>query len=510
VSLQWFVRVAPLARRAADAVRAGQTVFVPASMADRYLGWVEDMHDWCISRQLWWGHRIPVWYGPTGQVVVPGADEDPPSGAGWVQDDDVLDTWFSAALWPASTLGWPDRTPDLERYYPTDVLVTGYDIIFFWVARMMMLCTYIRPQVPFRQVAITGLVRDGRGRKMSKSAGNVVDPLDWMDAYGADALRWTLARGANPGVDVPVSEEWVQGSRNFMTKLWNATRFAVLNGARVPDGDLPADLSVPDRWILSRLTRLVSEVDGLYDGFEFAKVCDSLFHFAWDELFDWYVELAKVPLREGGAAADRTRLVLGRCFDTLLRLLHPVIPFVTDVLWRALTGGETVAIASWPTVTGAAEGARDAAAEAELRRFQELVVEVRRFRAQQGLRPGRRVPATIAGELARWAPHLAALTDLTVVAADELPTGSAVLTTPAATVGLDLSGAIDTDAEIQRLAKQLAAAERERDQTGHRLADEGFLARAPQHVLVAMRERSAAAEAAITRLRRQLQDLAPS
>jgi valyl-tRNA synthetase len=375
---------------------------------------------------------------------------------------------------------------------------------------MMMFCTYILPAVPFRTVAITGLVRDGRGRKMSKSAGNVVDPLDWMDAHGADALRWTLARGANPGVDVPVSEEWVQGSRHFMTKLWNATRFAVLNGAQVPDGDLPGDLSVPDRWILSRLTRLVSEVDGLYDSYEFAKVCDSLFHFAWDELFDWYVELAKVPLREGGAAADRTRLVLGRCFDTLLRLLHPVIPFITDVLWRALTGGETVAIASWPTVTGAAEGAMDAAAEAELRRFQELVVEVRRFRAQQGLRPGRRVPATIAGELTPWAPHLAALTDLTVVAAHELPTGSAVLTTPAATVGLDLSGAVDTDAEIQRLAKQLAVAERERDQTGRRLADEGFLARAPQHVLVAMRERSAAAEAAITRLRRQLQDLAPS
>jgi valyl-tRNA synthetase len=338
----------------------------------------------------------------------------------------------------------------------------------------------------------------------------VVDPLDWIDRFGADATRFTLARGANPGSDVPVSEEWCQGSRNFCNKLWNATRFALLNGAHTR-GEVPSEqLSSVDRWILSRLEHTIAEVDGHFESYEFAKVCDSLFHFAWDELFDWYVELAKVPLREGGAAADRTRLVLGRCFDTLLRLLHPVIPFVTDVLWRALTGGETVAIASWPTVTGAAEGARDAAAEAELRRFQELVVEVRRFRAQQGLRPGRRVPATIAGELARWAPHLAALTDLTVVAADELPTGSAVLTTPAATVGLDLSGAIDTDAEIQRLAKQLAAAERERDQTGRRLADEGFLARAPQHVLVAMRERSAAAEAAITRLRRQLQDLAPS
>ncbi|MGY1634105.1 valine--tRNA ligase [Geodermatophilus sp. SYSU D01186] len=506
LSLQWFVRVAPLARRAADAVRAGDTVFVPAAMADRYLGWVEGMHDWCISRQLWWGHRIPVWYGPAGEVVVPDADEEPPSGEGWVQDEDVLDTWFSSALWPASTLGWPEQTPDLERYYPTDVLVTGYDIIFFWVARMMMLCTYVQPQVPFRQVAITGLVRDGRGRKMSKSAGNVVDPLDWMDAYGADALRWTLARGANPGVDLPVSEEWVQGSRNFVNKLWNATRFASLNGARVPEGELPGDLSVPDRWILSRLSRLRDEVDVLYEGFEFAKACDALFHFAWDELFDWYIELAKVPLREGGAAAERTRLVLGRCLDTLLRLLHPVVPFVTDVLWRALTGGTTVVTASWPT--GA--GAHDAAAEAELRRLQELVVEVRRFRAQQGLRPGRRVPATMVGELALWAPQLGALADLSVTAADQLPAGLAVVTTAATRVGLDLSGAVDVDVEILRLRKQLAAAERERDQTAHRLADGGFLTKAPQHVVAATRDRAAAAGAAVARLRQQLQDLEAS
>jgi valyl-tRNA synthetase len=506
LSLQWFVRVPPLARRAAEAVRAGETVFVPASMADRYLGWVDDMHDWCISRQLWWGHRIPVWYGPEGTVVVPGPDEQPPSGQGWLQDEDVLDTWFSAALWPASTLGWPDHTADLERHYPTDVLVTGYDIIFFWVARMMMFCTYVRPQVPFRHVALTGLVRDGRGRKMSKSAGNVVDPLDWMDAYGADALRWTLARAANPGVDLPVSEESVQGSRNFVTKLWNATRFALLNGATVPDADLPDGLAVHDRWILSRLTAARSEVDRLYDQFEFAKVCDVLFHFAWDDLFDWYIELAKVSLREGGAAAERTRAVLGRCFDTMLRLLHPVIPFVTEVLWRALTGGTTVVTAPWPT----SAGARDTAAEAELARFQDLVAEVRRFRAQHGLRPGRRVGATIAGELAPWAPYLGALTDLTVAAADELPEGLSVLATSGTRIGLDLSGAVDRDAEVARLGKQLAAAERERDQTGRRLADDGFLGKAPDQVVAAMRRRAAAAEQAIARLRQQLHDLTAS
>jgi valyl-tRNA synthetase len=511
LSLQWFVRVAPLARRAGDAVRAGDTVFVPASMADRYLGWVDDMHDWCISRQLWWGHRIPVWYGTDGAVVVPGPDEEPPSAEGWVQDEDVLDTWFSSALWPASTLGWPDSTADLERYYPTDVLVTGYDIIFFWVARMMMFCTYVQPQVPFRQVAITGLVRDGRGRKMSKSAGNVVDPLDWMDAYGADALRWTLARGANPGVDLPVSDEGVQGSRNFVNKLWNATRFALLNGATVPDGDLPdgdlpGDLAVHDRWILSRLTAVRSEVDRLYDGFEFAKVCDSLFHSAWDDLFDWYIELAKIPLREGGPAAERTRAVLGHCFDTLLRLLHPVIPFVTEVLWRALTGGTTVVTADWPAATGT----RDTGAEEDVGRFRDLVVEVRRFRAQQGLRPGRRVAATIVGELAPWAPYLGALTDLTVVAADELPGGPAVLATSGTRIGLDLSGAVDREAEVARLGRQLAAAARERDQTGRRLADDGFLGKAPDQVVANMRRRAAAAEEAIARLRQQLHDLTAS
>jgi valyl-tRNA synthetase len=502
LSLQWFVAVSTLAKRAGDAVRSGETEFLPPSMADRYFDWVDDMHDWCISRQLWWGHRIPVWYGPNGDTVVPGPDEEPPVGEGWQQDEDVLDTWFSSALWPASTLGWPDETADLARYYPTDVLVTGYDIIFFWVARMMMFCTYVQPQVPFRQVAITGLVRDGRGRKMSKSAGNVVDPLDWMDRYGADALRWTLARGANPGVDVPVSEEWVQGSRNFVNKLWNATRFAMINGARV-SGELPAELSVADRWILSRLAAVRTEVDGYYENYEFAKVCDSLFHFAWDEMFDWYVELAKVPMREGGAAAERTQRVLGHCFDTLLRLLHPVLPFVTEVLWRAMTGGETVVTAAWP----ASAGRSDAAAEDEVRRFQDLVAEVRRFRTQQGLQPGRKVPAVLSGDLAAWAPYLGALADLQVGAAADLPSGLAVLTAARARVGLDLSGAVDREAEKARLHKQLVTAEKERDQTARKLGNDGFLAKAPEQVVSSMRQRFAAAEAEIARLQAQLRTL---
>ena len=302
-SLQWFVRVAPLAKAAGDAVRDGRVRLHPPEMNARYFGWVDDMHDWCISRQLWWGHRIPVFYGPNGQLFCAGPDEQAPEG--WVQDPDVLDTWFSSALWPFSTLGWPDDTPDLRTFYPTSVLVTGYDILFFWVARMMMFGLYaMRDQppadaVPFRVVVLHGLVRDQFGKKMSKSRGNTVDPLDWMDRFGADATRFTLARGANPGSDIAISEEWAAGSRNFCNKLWNAVRFALLNGAYVPDALSPAAYSVPDRWILSRLSAVITEVDELFEQFEFGKICDVLYHFAWDEVCDWYLELAKVPLTSG-------------------------------------------------------------------------------------------------------------------------------------------------------------------------------------------------------------------
>ncbi|HEX2810474.1 MAG TPA: valine--tRNA ligase, partial [Kineosporiaceae bacterium] len=286
LSEQWFVKVEPLAKAAGDAVRDGRVAIHPAAMAGRYFDWVDNMHDWCISRQLWWGHRIPVWYGPDGEMVCQGPDDKAPGLAadgtpipGWRQDPDVLDTWFSSALWPFSTLGWPERTPELERFYPTSVLLTGYDIIFFWVARMMMFGLYAMDGVqPFDTIALTGLVRDQHGRKMSKSKGNVVDPLVWMDQYGSDALRFTLARGANPGTDVPIGEEWVQGGRNFCTKLWNATRFALLNGATVA-GSLPAaaELSVVDRWILSRLATVVEQVDAGYEDYQFAKTTDALY-----------------------------------------------------------------------------------------------------------------------------------------------------------------------------------------------------------------------------------------
>ena len=511
-SLQWFVRVGPLAQAAGDAVRDGRVRLHPPEMNARYFGWVDDMHDWCISRQLWWGHRIPVFYGPNDQVICLGPDEQAP--AGWRQDPDVLDTWFSSALWPFSTLGWPQDTPDLRTFYPTSVLVTGYDILFFWVARMMMFGLYAMREpgptsrvpddaVPFRIVSLHGLVRDQFGKKMSKSRGNTVDPLDWVDRFGADATRFTLARGANPGSDIAISEEWAAGSRNFCNKLWNAVRFALLNGAHVPAAAFDAAaLSVPDRWILSRLSAVTAEVDELFESFEFGKVCDVLYHFAWDEVCDWYLELAKVPLTSGGqTAAETTRQVLGFVLDHLLRLLHPVMPFVTEELWTALTGEESVMVAAWP-----AYSFRDARAEAEISSVMRLVTEIRRFRSDQGLRPGQRVAARLAGiegtPLAAHEEQIRALLRLNPPA-DGFTT-SASLEVEGITVELDVAGVIDVAAERRRMEKDLAAARSEAEQAARKLDNADFTAKAPAAVVDKTRQRLEAAHADIARIEQRL------
>ncbi|MBM9508342.1 valine--tRNA ligase [Actinacidiphila acididurans] len=503
LSMQWWVKVAPLAKAAGDAVRDGRVTIHPQEMEKRYFDWVDNMHDWCISRQLWWGHRVPVWYGPNGEQICLGPDDEPPAGEGWTQDPDVLDTWFSSALWPFSTLGWPEPTESLAKFYPNSVMLTGYDILFFWVVRMMMFGLYAMDgQVPFGTIALHGMVRDQFGKKMSKSFGNAVNPLDWMDKYGSDALRFTLARGANPGVDVPIGEDWVQGSRNFANKIWNATRFALMNGATVA-GPLPApeQLSATDRWILSRLNSVVAEVDAYYDDFQFARLSDTLFHFAWDEVFDWYVELSKTTFTGGGEAARVSGRVLGEVLDVVLRLLHPVIPFVTETLWTTLTGAESVVIADWP----ADSGFRDPAAEAEIAEVQRVVTEVRRFRSDQGLQPGQRVPArlTLGGTL--LAPHEEAIRQLLRLqpAAEDFH-ATATLPVAGATVELDLSGAIDVVAERKRLAKDLAAAEKEKDQAERKLGNEGFLAKAPEQVVAGIRTRLAAAESDIARITAQL------
>jgi valyl-tRNA synthetase len=494
LSLQWFVKVDPLARAAGDAVRDGRVRIHPPESADRYFQWVDNLHDWCISRQLWWGHRIPVWYSPDGtEQVCLGPDETPPSG--WVQDEDVLDTWFSSALWPFSTLGWPENTADLRKYYPTTVLVTGYDILFFWVVRMMMFGLYAMDgEPPFHTVALHGMVRDKFGKKMSKSRGNGVDPLEWMDAYGSDAVRFTFARGANPGADVPIGEDMVQAARSFCTKLWNATRFALLNGATTT-GELPGDLSDADAWIVSRLQAVIAEVDALYDDFQFAKVADTLYHFAWDEVCDWYVELAKVTLADE-ATAPTTRRVLGEVLDVLLRLLHPMIPFITEALWLELTGGESVMTSAWPVPDLARA---DAQAERRLAEIQDVITEVRRFRSDQALRPTQRVPAVVPGLTGFAERAVRSLLRLDPPAAGFEPTAS-LTTSSGVRVELDLSGTIDVGAERARLSKDRTAAEKEQSQAQAKLGNEAFVGKAPAHVVDGIRGRLNAAEAELARI----------
>ncbi|MFE4497251.1 valine--tRNA ligase [Streptomyces niveus] len=503
LSLQWWVKVGPLAKAAGDAVRDGRVTIHPKEMESRYFAWIDNLNDWNISRQLWWGHRIPVWHGPNGETVAVGPNDEPPTGEGWSQDTDVLDTWFSSGLWPFSTLGWPEQTPSLEKFYPNSVLVTGYDILFFWVARMMMFGLYAMDGTPpFHTIALHGMVRDEHGKKMSKTFGNVVNPLDWMDKYGADAVRFTLARGANPGVDVPIGEDWVQGSRNFANKVWNATRFAMMNGATV-EGPLPdaAEMSATDRWILSRLNETVAQVDALYEDYQFAKLSDALFHFAWDEVFDWYVELSKTTFFAGGEQAKVSGRVLGEVLDVTLRLLHPIVPFVTETLWTTLTGKESVVVADWP----ADSGFRDQAAEREIEHLQQVVTEVRRFRADQGLQPGQKVPGRLDLSATPLAAHETAIRQLLRLQEEgDAFQATATLPVAGATVALDLSGTIDVPAERKRLTKDRDAAEKEKQQATAKLGNEAFLAKAPDNVVDKIRGRLAKAEADIERLTAQL------
>lgn len=518
LSLQWWVKVESMAKAAGDAVRHGDIVIHPKSLEPRWFGWVDDMHDWCISRQLWWGHRIPIWHGPDGQKVCVGPDETPPEG--WEQDPDVLDTWFSSALWPFSTMGWPERTPEIEKFYPTSVLVTGYDILFFWVARMVMFGTFVSgdevitgdgargPQVPFENVFLHGLIRDEHGRKMSKSRGNGIDPLDWVELFGADALRFTLARGASPGGDLSIGEDAARASRNFATKLFNATRFALMNGAapaQLPD---VAELTDADRWILGRLEEVRAEVDSALDGYEFSRACESLYHFAWDEFCDWYLELAKVQLADG---FSDTTAVLAAVLDTLLKLLHPVMPFVTEALWKALTGNESLVIAEWPTASGIA---LDQVAAQRIADVQKLVTEIRRFRSDQGLADRQKVPARLTGldttGLGAQLAPVAALAWLTDAGADFTASAHIEVRLSGGTVNVevDTSGTVDVAAERRRLEKDLAAANKELAGTTAKLDNEAFLAKAPDEVVAKIRGRQQLATEEVERITARLAALA--
>jgi valyl-tRNA synthetase len=498
LSKQWFVKVAPLAKAAADAVRDGKVKIDPESMEPRYFEWVDNMHDWCISRQLWWGHRIPVWYGPDGDVIVVGPNQSAPKG--YEQDPDVLDTWFSSALWPFSTLGWPNKTDDLKKFYPTSVLVTGYDILFFWVVRMMLFGLFAMDGVvPFKVIALHGLVRDKHGKKMSKSRGNTVDPLEFMGKYGSDALRFTLVRGANPGTDQALAEEWIAGSRNFATKVWNAARFAMINGAHV-NGELPdrSELNHIDRWILNRLDSTIASADKGYEAFEFAKASEEIYHFAWDDLCDWYLELVKESFAKGGEQADKSRRVLGHVLDQLLRLMHPSMPFITETIWCELTGGESLVIANWPAVSKAAP---DVAADKVVGDMQVLITEIRRFRSEQGIKTSARINAQISGlsgDLLDYEDAIRFLVRLDKPASDFKE--SARIEIGQFSIAFDLRGAIDVKAERARLSKDLENIKKDLQSAVVKLENENFMAKAPMEVVKEIRERMEFCESEITRI----------
>ena len=505
LSMQWFVKVAPLAKMAGDAVRDERVVISPKELEPRYFDWVDNMHDWCISRQLWWGHRIPVWYGPNGEMEVVGPGEKAPLG--WTQDEDVLDTWFSSALWPFSTLGWPAKSEDLAKFYPTSVLVTGYDILFFWVARMMIFGLFAMDgKQPFDVIALHGLVRDKHGKKMSKSKGNVIDPLEFMDKYGADALRFALARGANPGTDQALADEWIAGARNFATKVWNATRFAIMNGATI-QGELPNrdELNHVDRWILNLLDTTINEVDSLYESFEFAKASDALYHFAWDEVCDWYLELIKDSFAKGGIEAEKSKRVLGHVLDQLLRLMHPSMPFISEALWTSLTNGESLVISKWPTPS---KSEVDKEAEVVVADMKRLITEIRRFRSDQGIKNSARIKAEInglAGPVAAYEDSIRFLVRLDEKGADFK--ASAKIEIGEFAVSFDLSGAVDVNAERARLTKDLAAIEKDRETARVKLENENFMAKAPMDVVASIKERLEFCDGEIQRIKSLLDSL---
>ncbi|HUH08510.1 MAG TPA: valine--tRNA ligase, partial [Egibacteraceae bacterium] len=488
LSDQWFVNVGPLASKAIEAVRDGRTRFVPERNAKGFLNWLENLHDWCISRQLWWGHRIPAWYDAEGHVHVLREDPTPEDEAerGLVRDPDVLDTWFSSALWPFTTMGWPDRTPELETWYPTSVLVTGYDINTFWVSRMLMMGLHFMGGVePFGTVFNHGMVRDRHGKKMSKSFGNTIDPLDLIDEYGADALRFALIRAATLGQDVPLAEEWVEGARRFANKLWNAANLVLLltgdeGPALTAEGPPAAGLALEDRWILSRLEAARAAVDEDLDGYDFAGAARSLYHFIWDEYCDWYLELAK--LRE-----DReSKRVLLAVLDAVLRLLHPLMPFVTEEIWRTLCAAhesDSLVVAAWPSTDPAR---RDLRAETEFDALRDVVTELRRFRADHRLPTAARIDVIAVAPGERRTELEAGLDGIRRLSgvgqwifADDPsraaggPLGKVPVT--GADLFVPLAGLLDLDEERERLTRELDKAKAELARAEGKLANAGFV-----------------------------------
>jgi valyl-tRNA synthetase len=507
LSEQWFMRMQELAAPAIEAVKTGRVRLIPANYESVYFEWMDNIRDWCISRQLWWGHRIPAWYcAECGAVIV--ARKDPTActscGSSRIeQDPDVLDTWFSSGLWPFSTMGWPEHTPELQTFYPTSVLVTGFDILFFWVARMVMFGLQFMGDVPFREVYIHGLVRDAEGQKMSKTRGNVIDPLVMVDEYGADALRFTLTALASQGRDIPLAEERIAGYRHFMNKLWNATRFCLqnlegYNPVQVSASDVQPDLA--ERWIRSRLQRVIAAARQALEHYTFNDLAHELYHFVWHELCDWYIELSKLRLRGDGAARLAAQHTLATVLDQTLRLLHPVIPFISEELWQQLPqASESIVIAPYPTADAAQ---LDPEAEARMQLLMDVVSAIRTMRGEFRLPPSQRIETLVhtedADQLALLRQHaeyltsLAGLQNLVVDASVTRPEAAAVAVVAGMDVYVPLDGLIDFAQEKQRLEKDLHKVQQEIGRAATKLQNQNFLAKAPAEIVA--KERHAQAE----------------
>jgi valyl-tRNA synthetase len=516
LSEQWFVRMKPLVGPALEAVRAGRIRIQPRRFIKSYEDWMENIRDWCISRQLWWGHRIPVWYcDDCGEVFASLEDRDECQSCGSRnvrQDEDVLDTWFSSQLWPFSTLGWPDESADLAYFYPTTLMAPGYEILYLWVARMITSGLYFMGDVPFREVLIHGIVRDFEGKKMSKSLGNVVDPLNMIELYGADALRFSLAFAAVPGNDTNISEDRIEGARNFANKLWNAARFVLLSlGDERPPLPAPDHLQVDDRWILSRLDETIDEVDRQLETFNWSEALRALHRFSWSEFCDWYIELAKLKLEDERSGA--TKGVLAHVLDRVLRLLHPTMPFITEELWSRLRPDQgSIMVAAWPP----AEGRRDREARDTMERFRDLVVALRRVKVDYGIAPGKRIAVQVsAGEhaaeirdLARATAALARLSSLEVT--DELPdpSGHARTLTPGGIeASVALGGVVDVAAERRRVLARISEIEGDIGRAERKLSDDAFRTKAPGAVVAKEQAKLAEARAARAKLEAQLEAL---
>jgi len=507
LSTQWFVDMSAPAKLALDAVNSGRIQIVPERFVKVWNHWLENIEPWCISRQLWWGHRIPAWYcADCGAITVSREDPTHCSQCGSPdieQDPDVLDTWFSSGLWPFSTLGWPEQTPDLQRYYPTTIMETGYDILFFWVARMVMMGLSFTGEVPFHTVYLHGLVRDGDGKKMSKSYGNVLDPIEVMDMYGTDALRFTLVTGSTPGNDMNLSVERIASNRNFANKIWNAARFLVSNLSDAnPTGEPPrTGLSLPDRWILSRLHRLIASVDRLFESYQYGEAGRQIYDFLWGEYADWYIEISKLALYgQDAEAKDRTLQTLTYLLDQSLRLLHPYIPYVTEEIWQHIPHeGEALIIARWPEHD---PSRLDDEAEYQMGLLMDLIRGIRNARAEYSVEPGKRIPALIStGAVLPGLVHqrdmfgrLAGIDLDQLIIQTELdapPEKAAVVAVGGLTAYLPLAGLIDLDAEIARITRELEATRGFIERAERQLSNEAFVANAPAAVVQKERDKLA-------------------